>query len=971
MLEPDRFQTNVERWSLFCPVEAAALSTVDDHSVEIVEGIMQVHEENGDLFFCESPKDPQEEASRAIHLTGLTDVNVVYVYGVGSGFMYDELKSWLRESSLRQLIFLEADLRVVKKLFQTERGTSILHDSQTWLYYLDAENKVLDKTTSFFALQPWRFITLQRYLDKDPIFLQKTRSKLDFLASLKHTYLFEYMQFGWGYFQNFFRNIFQLPRAGLSSGLYGRFSNIPAIICGAGPSLDKNLHLLQGLKDRALIFAGGTAMNAVNASGCVPHFGVGIDPNPDQFTRLITNIAFETPYFYRNRLQNSSLSLIHGDHLYVPGSGGYGITKWLEEKLGIAAKDIPEGCNVINFSLAIAAEMGCNPIIFVGVDLAYSDEKSYASGILNHPLHTRRQHFKTKNSQEELIVKPDIYGKGVYSLWKWVMESCWLTTFSAHHPRIKMINATEGGLGFANIPNMTLQEAIDKYLGEKYDLAGFVHAETQRSGMPPDVTEKKIESLMDQLLQSLNQCFSLCLDISKDAQNGSDDQWQEGEDAKNFLSAKGKEQLLSLEAETAYVNLLKTFDDAFLKYKEGSFARLEIDKEILGAKDVRNHKRRIFAERYQFLANTASSNIKHLKDAVEESYVRTAMVDALGGSAQHVEAPAFDENNFAKVEKTAQKQIKNRENGTLQAEYYTIEGVLHGPFTCFDEAGRVTGRSQFSHGLRSGPAVYYYPSGRIASIQFFEKDLQDGKQMYYYSNGALRAQIEYSQGRLHGCVKLYSTIGRLCRELFFAHGKREGIERVWNHEGLLVIEAGFKEDLPYEKARRWYDNGNQALEMLYDKDGNLTSVRKWDPQGIILPQEENCEDDYFDKVTKQTGVLTNALDDVVKQLLNVVPLVTGAMSKNGAQEESLLAQKDLATIKEEMKKLREINQQLMIEAGLDPAAHKEPLWKTPSNRRELELQIEEKTKAMTQELSLIQISLAKALRNIASQSQSE
>ncbi len=94
-------------------------------------------------------------------------------------------------------------------------------------------------------------------------------------------------------------------------------------------------------------------MNALNTVGVLPHFGVGIDPNPAQYSRIIMNQAFETPFFYRNRMYYKALDLVHGERLFSTGSGGHDIGHWFEEKLGIAGRDLSEGYNVLGSVLLL------------------------------------------------------------------------------------------------------------------------------------------------------------------------------------------------------------------------------------------------------------------------------------------------------------------------------------------------------------------------------------------------------------------------------------------------------------------------------------------------------------------------------------------------------------------------------------------------------------------------------------------
>ena len=120
----------------------------------------------------------------------------------------------------------------------------------------------------------------------------------------------------------------------------------------------------------------------MNAADIEPHFAAGIDPNSPQYLRLLHNTSFETPYFYRGRMHHPAFRLIHGPRLYINGGGGYDTPEWFEEHLGIASEVVDEGHNVVNFCTSLAYELGCNPIIFVGLDLAYTGMQAYAPGVV-------------------------------------------------------------------------------------------------------------------------------------------------------------------------------------------------------------------------------------------------------------------------------------------------------------------------------------------------------------------------------------------------------------------------------------------------------------------------------------------------------------------------------------------------------------------------------------------------------------
>lgn len=143
---------------------------------------------------------------------------------------------------------------------------------------------------------------------------------------------------------------------------------IPAIICGAGPSLKKHLPKLRELQNRALIFGGGSAMPLLAEGGVPFHFGASFDPKPP-LDRFLRHSEFQAPIFTQNRLSHELFCRIHGPRIGMGDSGGYPIEEWIYEKLGMERIFFDGGWTVADFMAKIAIHLGCDPIIFVGVDL--------------------------------------------------------------------------------------------------------------------------------------------------------------------------------------------------------------------------------------------------------------------------------------------------------------------------------------------------------------------------------------------------------------------------------------------------------------------------------------------------------------------------------------------------------------------------------------------------------------------------
>lgn len=103
------------------------------------------------------------------------------------------------------------------------------------------------------------------------------------------------ISFGKQFTTNLYKNIAHIAANPGINGLKNQFQ-IPAIIVSAGPSLDKNVHLLNGLKDKALIIACGSTMSALNHHGVVPHILLATDAAHDKDLNVPKETLLLCPY---------------------------------------------------------------------------------------------------------------------------------------------------------------------------------------------------------------------------------------------------------------------------------------------------------------------------------------------------------------------------------------------------------------------------------------------------------------------------------------------------------------------------------------------------------------------------------------------------------------------------------------------------------------------------------------------------
>jgi hypothetical protein len=552
------------------PALAYRLSFTDPVEVEFC--LTQQKERNlkrfyeNHTYYYHSPLHANQEAREWFRSLDLKLATVIFVYGIGLGYYYEAVKAWLKQQPNHSLVFLEEDLSVLYRLFETELGSQLLKDPQVQIVYF--QNLIADKP--LFNEISWTYFessvvisSLKLYEETNPEGYLQLQHQLSYDIAQKKALVEEYMQYGGMFFRNLYPNLLEIPHAYWGNGLFEKFSQVPAIICGAGPSLNKNMDLLSSLKERALLFAGGSALNALIPRGIIPHFGVAIDPDEQQYRRVAVTQPYCIPFFYRSRLFHKALIDMTGPRLYLTGAGGYETSRWFEQQLNIDGEDVDEGHNVVNFSLQIAQALGCNPIILVGVDLAFTDQKYYADEIVANLKLTEKDLKIDVSVDAETVLKKDIYGKPVYTLWKWITEATWISEFAQLHPEITVINATEGGLGFEGISNSPLQEVAQEFLQDTREEIKHIGHEICKHPLN-HIHREQIFQLIQEMKNSLNHCIDL---ISKliDAKDKQVTEIKNGGLLQTYLEGSATSLLENeLETEIGYQFLLDMFKQVYV-----------------------------------------------------------------------------------------------------------------------------------------------------------------------------------------------------------------------------------------------------------------------------------------------------------------------------------------------------------------------------------------------------------------------
>jgi hypothetical protein len=269
--------------------------------------------------------------------------------------------------------------------------------------------------------------------------------------------------------ENITRNLGWYVASPSLSRLENRYQAKPAIIVSAGPSLRKNKHLLRDAAGRAVLIAVQTTFQPLLEMGIEPQFVTSLDYH-DICARFFEKlpVGVKTELIAEPKATDRIFQLNPGP-LTVLGND---YAEGLLHEMNLTKAKLSAGATVAHLAYYLAEHLGCDPIIFVGQDLGFSDGLCYTPGTSYEDVwRPELSPFCTvEMKQWEQIVRdrailrqvPDQQGRPMYTeerLFAYLQQ--FERDFAASKARI--IDASEGGALKRGATVMPLAAAIEQF----------------------------------------------------------------------------------------------------------------------------------------------------------------------------------------------------------------------------------------------------------------------------------------------------------------------------------------------------------------------------------------------------------------------------------------------------------------------------------------------------------------------------
>lgn len=385
-------------------------------------------------FYFHSNVNPWKEATRWVQTYSEDREEEYAVLGLGLG--YHVISLWKRTQGAIPVHVYEPDASILT-LAERYQDFSVCQGRNLYIHYdpeLTMLMKKLSANTATLAIHHPSLRNIPKSAQKDAL---ERFFVIDSSRRKQAKYLYA----------NFTSNC----KAGARpvDELQEDFKGKDVFLIAAGPSLDKNVAPLKERSDNSIVLATGTVFRKLMGMGIMPDYVMITDANE----RIIWQV-----YVHRNE-QIPLLVLSSAYHQLC--------TEYKGPKYMIFQRDFPpaeeyakkHGCmlfetggSVSTTALDVCIRLQAARIIFLGLDLAFTDNLAHASGTSN----------RVAADQETLQPVKAYNGSVVYTDHKFNMYAQWIEERLQQEDakQIPVINATEGGRYIAGMEYRTLQDVL-------------------------------------------------------------------------------------------------------------------------------------------------------------------------------------------------------------------------------------------------------------------------------------------------------------------------------------------------------------------------------------------------------------------------------------------------------------------------------------------------------------------------------
>ncbi|OGI00295.1 MAG: hypothetical protein A2Y25_01550 [Candidatus Melainabacteria bacterium GWF2_37_15] len=459
---------------------------------------------NGIPLHCNN--NPQQEAMTEFQkIKNLTSKNIVIIIGLGLGYL---LKRVFISSKCRIIVhesnenISEFTLKAVDFKEELQSGRVFITNT------IDELSSTLAKVYGFNDN-----VNVLKLKSSDllyPDLIKNLNFELPAIVATLQSNFTTLSKMSWPWLRN---SLYKLrtdkPDYALSI-LEGKFKDKAALIISAGPSLDKNIDIIKQNREKFIIFCVNVAYKKLMLAGIIPDFTFYIDAGNFLYTinnydHSNTNIITH-PVAYMRILEE-----LNPNKFFTFYCKNDLLSRWVAKFSDFSLENYETKGSVSHLALLTACNMGCNPIILTGQDLAYTDGKYYSSGSFWSEGCENNERFekKLKKLQETGSIK--VKGQNGEILLSSPDYAGFINHFEefARGHKIKLINCSTGGAQINGFENRDLSEIASELNTLNMNINEFLDNIIQTETDPVKANYSKIQDQLKLFANDVQKAYSV------------------------------------------------------------------------------------------------------------------------------------------------------------------------------------------------------------------------------------------------------------------------------------------------------------------------------------------------------------------------------------------------------------------------------------------------------------------------------
>ena len=227
------------------------------------------------------------------------------------------------------------------------------------------------------------------------------------------------------------------------------FREKTVIIVGAGPSLDKNVHLLKKKHDNTVVLAVGAVCRKLFKMGISMDYIIITDPKEVSDAQIQGLEESGIPMILLSTATKGVARKYQGKK-YLLFQKGFQDAEHFADEQGLILFETGGSVATTAVDMCVRFEVG--RIVFIGLDMAYTGNRNHASGARDEGI----------TDYEDMIMVEDVYGNLVPTTRPFQLYREWIERRIARADvKMPVIDATEGGARIKGTEVRTLEEVLD------------------------------------------------------------------------------------------------------------------------------------------------------------------------------------------------------------------------------------------------------------------------------------------------------------------------------------------------------------------------------------------------------------------------------------------------------------------------------------------------------------------------------